>query len=257
MNLLFALLLAAPVKVAFVTQPGQTGTGVCSPKVTVELEDASGAPAAAAAPVQLSLSGPAAFFSTPDCTGNAIDPTLGFVIPAGATAASFYFLHPKPGALTLSVGSSLYPQVSQSWTVVAAPGFASGLGLMTSGPTTLDLGACSQMIQYVFHDFGGALVSTQRALSVLYQPPEFIEFYADASCKTRVLSADLPAGSPGGQVYLRGAIAGTFIVTATSAGLDQGSLQISISGGSHGCASADAGWAALGILPLLRRRRSR
>jgi hypothetical protein len=115
-------------------------------------------------------------------------------------------------------------------------------------------GACSEAVGYVFNDINGALVSAPRALTVIYQPSNFLEFYSDASCQSRVLSTDLPAGSPGGEIHVRGATAGVFTLRAISPGLNQGTFPVFVSQPDSGCASAGAGWAALGIVALIRRR---
>jgi len=258
MNLLFAFLLAAPTQLAFLTQPGQTGTGVCSPKVTVELEDAGGATAMAPAPVALTLTGPDAFFSAADCTGPIIDPNGGLIIPRGGSNAIFYFLHPHVGPLPLTVSGDPYAAVTQSWTVVAAPGVAMGLTFLGIGSVSIKQSACSEALSYVFHDINGALVTAPRALTVIYSPADYVEFYSDASCRSRrLLSADLPAGSSGSQVYVRAGLIGAYTVRAASPGLEPSTVQVLISGGPQGCASAHALWPALALLPLLRPRRSR
>jgi hypothetical protein len=258
MNLLFALLLAAPTKLAFVTGPGQTGTGVCSAKVTVELEDANNVTATAPAPVSLILSGPDGYYSAADCTGPIIDPNGGLTIPMGGSNASFYFLHPHVGSVPLAVSSDQYAAVTQSWAVVAAPGVAMGITWVSNLSVGVKQGDCSAPLSYVLHDINGALVTAPRTITVNYSPADFIEFYPDASCRThRLLSVDLPAGSSGSQISLRGSLIGAYTVRASSPGLEPAQVQVLIGGGSQGCASAQAFWPALALLPLLRRRRSR
>lgn len=257
MTLLFALLVAAPVQLGFATAPGQVGTGVCSAKITVETEDAGGAPTPTSQPVPLLLSGPAAFFLTPDCSGDAIDPNGGATIAGNSAQVSFYFLHPKPVTLTLTVESTPYPLVSQSWTVVAAPGVVSGLAFVDS-QASVQQRKCSPAFAYLLHDVNNAAAAAQRKITVIFQPTTFVEFFSDSACRSRVLSVELPVGSQGSQIYTSSGIAGTFPVQATSPGLDPGSLSLLVpAASSGGCATAGGAWGALGILSLMRRRRSR
>jgi hypothetical protein len=257
MTLLFALLVAAPVKLGFATASGQVGTGVCSAKITVETEDAGGAPTPTPQPVPLQLSGPAAFFLTPDCSGDLIDPNGGATIAGNSAQVSFYFLHPKPVTLTITVQSTPYPLVTQSWTVVAAPGVVSGLAFVDS-QASVQQGKCSPAFAYLLHDVNGAAAAAQRTIIVIFSPAGFVEFYSDSACANRVLSLELPVGSQGSQIYTRAAIAGAFPVQAFSPGLDPGSLSLQVpAASSGGCATAGGAFAALGILSLMRRRGSR
>jgi hypothetical protein len=254
--MILALLLAAVAKLGFASQPGQVGTGVCSPAVVIEGEDAAGAPAATVDPIPIIISGPAAIFPTSDCTGDPMALAGGLAIPSGGTNAKFYFLQPKPGSLALGASASQFSQVTQTWTVVAALGVANGISFIDK-QVTVALGACSAALPYFFHDVQGTAVAAPRVLNVIYQPAQYLEFYSDAGCATRILSTPIPSGGQGGQVYVKpGTVAGAFNLQATSPGFISDSTTLLVSDPKHGCASAGAGWAALAIL-LLPRRRSR
>lgn len=252
-----ALLLAAtPAKIAIrASTPLSVDTGACSGLVTIETQDSTGAAVPVSAATSIALSGAAGFFPASGCSADALDPSVDFVIPAGQSTASFHFVHPTAGNVTLSAtfGTST---VTQTWTVNSAPGSATRLRFTSPSPT-LAVGQCSPGLTFRFEDVTGQPVSPDRRIFVTLGPSGFVEIYADAGCRTqRLQGTDRAAGSPSETtIYVKPAVVGGD-VEASAPGLVTGTLPLTVTGsGGGGCTSAGVGELALLGLVALRRRR--
>lgn len=246
---------AAPTKVAFANAAGSIGTGVCSPRITVQLQDAAGTPTAAATSTTVALSGPAAVFASAACTGDPFDPALGLVIPPGQTQAQFSFVHPHAEQITLGAAADGFPAATQAWTLTAAAGVPAQL-VFTNAPVNVAQGACTPALNYVLEDSAGAAATATRQLTIGLGPSAYVEFYSDAACAQRVLGQTVQNGAAGGTVFVKADAAGTVLMQATSPGLDPATLKLNVAAASSGgCTTAGAVPALSLLLLCLRRRR--
>ena len=247
---------AAPTKIAFVSASFSVGTGQCSPEVTLQLQDASGAAASAPQNIAVAIAGPAGYFTAADCSGDPLTRTA-MAFAQGQSTLKFHFIHPRAGALNIVATSPSFTTVSQSVTVTLAAGVPAAFAF-TGGPVSLPVGTCTPAIPWVFKDAAGNPAAANRTMLVLYEPSSSVEFFSEASCSTAslVLSLQAAPGTTGGQVFAKSAVLGSVPFKITSPGLDFDQFSLSATGSTGGCTSVGAAWPAVaGLFFLLRRRR--
>ena len=113
----FAVAPGPPAALVFASAPVSAAAGTCSPPVSLELRDAQGhaAPAAAAVAVELQSApaGSLAFFGDASCAGAASAVTVA----PGASGATFRFLGAAAGPVAIRAVPAGLPSVEQAGTV--------------------------------------------------------------------------------------------------------------------------------------------
>src|SRR5206468_60982 len=95
--------------------------------------------------------------------------------------------------------------------------------VFTTTAQTLAAGACSAIATVQRRDqFGNAVTSDPTSVEQGEAPVTGFTFYSDPACGTPVASVTIGAGVSTGSFYFKGTSAGSFTVTAASAGLTSG-----------------------------------
>jgi hypothetical protein len=208
-------------RLAFVTAPQSVGAGNCSQGVLLELHDALGNPAPAAAATTVSLSSTATgvfgFYSDALCTA----PVAGVGVPAGGTSATFWFKGEKAEPVTVTASAPPLADATQVEQILSG-GSASQLVVTTPARTTT-AGGCSGAVTVEAQDAYGNPVASAGAtpLGVSALPASGVTFYAGAGCTSPVPPAalELAPGTSSTSLWLGGTAAGTFTLTVSATGL--------------------------------------
>ncbi len=219
---------AAPVQLVFTTAPQTRAAGACSSAATVEARDAYGnvAPVAAATAVALSAA-PGAGFQLFDAAGCGGAPVASVDLPAGASAATFWFRGTAAG--TVSVGATaagIAGAATQAETIVAA---APDRLVFTTSPQSLAAGTCSGAAMVEARDAYGnvAPVATPTSVALSASPPAGFAFFDAAGCGGAPAgSASVAAGASSATFWFRGTLAGPVTVTAAAAGIPTAATQL-------------------------------
>lgn len=222
----------AAASLAFTTTAQTVVAGTCSGVTTVQLRDAFGnaVKVGVDTPVQLSATPSAGFqfFTDAACTGTVV---TSATMPANTSNASFYFKGTAKGGATLgaSVGSSTG---SQGVTInAAAPAV-----LAFSQPTlTVAAGDCTQVTVQVTDTYGNpATYGTNQNVSLAANPAAGFTFATANACGTGVSQVQLPSGQSSVSFYVKGTAAGSVTVTASKAGLTDGTLAVTVNAAAPG-----------------------
>ncbi|MGC4119799.1 MAG: DUF2341 domain-containing protein [Myxococcales bacterium] len=206
-----------PTQLAIVTPPQAVLAGSCSELLVIEARDSFGNPAAGPSDLPLTVSAfPAGmvFFSDATCTTVLSD----LSIPAGQASTGLYFSSTQPGPVSVQAASTGLSPAAQDETIVAAPPSAL---LFTSPPLSLVAGACSAPVTVGLRDAWGnpsaSLSDTGIALAAA--PSAGFQFFSDPGCASPTTVVTAAAGTSSATFYFRAAQAGSFVVSASSAGL--------------------------------------
>ncbi|HYV47866.1 MAG TPA: PKD domain-containing protein, partial [Myxococcaceae bacterium] len=212
---------AAPGKLAFTTPPQVLTAGTCSAIATVETQDAFGnrTNVTAATLVTLASSSPTTtFYFDSSCTAA----VTSVNVPAGSSAASFYFIDTTAGTATVTVSGSGLTSATQLETFNAGAPVKLGFG---NPPRTVAAGACSAAIIVQSQDASGnaASVATSKAVALASSSPAGT-FYADSACALAPISGvTIAGGSSSATAYYRDTQVGSPAVTVTAATLGSAS----------------------------------
>lgn len=219
------LVLLAPLPPTTVT------SGACSAQVRVQLQDALGNPVNVSADTQVNLGTAPAdgfqFFTDSACTGSAV---TAATMTAGQSVASFYFKGVRAGSATLSasIGST---SVSHTATINAG---APAALLFPQSPLTLAAGVCTPVTLEVKDAAGNAATSgAGRNVSLsATTSPGGVTIASNATCTTTATQVNVPAGQSSATFYVSGQAQGSVTVTATAAGLSNGTLAVTVNPGA-------------------------
>lgn len=221
---------SAATAMVFASAPQNVVEGVCSGPAMVELNDAHGNIAPAAAPTTLSLSAtPAsgfAFYIDPSCAAGTTTVALG----TGESSTTFYFSSTTVGDVTLNAaGTGLL--ASQTETIRTAVGPRS-LGLPVA-PTPITAGVCSSVATVETLDASGAPITVTNPVQVLLSaaPAAGFGFYADPACGTAVSNLIITTGTSSTDFYYKGTIAGSTTASVSANGLTGASVSTTIVAG--------------------------
>ncbi|MGI5863321.1 MAG: hypothetical protein ACOX6T_14870, partial [Myxococcales bacterium] len=207
---------AAAERLVFLTAAQTKIAGECSDEARLEIRDAFGNPAPAAAVTTIALgaspAGGLELFAGPGCAAAAGSLTVA----AGEARASFSFKGTAEGTYTVTA-SSLGLQAAQQTETILPP-LPDRLAFVTA-PQTLIAGRCSAAITVEARDPNGVPrdvgADTPVALS---SAGAGIAFFRDAACSAPATSVQLASGSSRATFYLRGTVAGEQSITASVGG---------------------------------------
>ncbi len=208
---------AAASTFAFATPPRTAVAGACSAALTVQTRDGLGNPSAPGAPLSADLAAAPAtglsFYSDAACA----QPLATLDFAAGVSTATLYFRSTRAGTPVLTVSATGYAAGTQQQTVT--PAAAVRLAFSTA-PQTLTAGACSQVATVQLEDtYGNAAPSPAAAtVALAASPAAGFAFYADAACATQLTGRALAAGSSAVSFHFKGTVAGSPLLTASTAG---------------------------------------
>lgn len=211
----------APAALKFYSLPQTVAVGACSGPTTVGLVDASGnrTVAAASTPVAFQTSAGMALYSDSACTVQVTASTIA--AGSGSTTVSFKAFN--VGTYTITASSPGLTSDSQAETVQnPQPGPPAALKF-TSAPQTVVAGACSGPTRVGLVDASGNNTVAATSTPVAFQTAAGMALYIDVTCSVPVNTATIAAGSSSTTVYFTAYPAGTYTITASSAGLTSAS----------------------------------
>lgn len=211
----------------FVTPARATAAGQCSAAVTIEVQDAAGAPApvAAALTLELTATPPSGLelFSDAACTVAVAAP----MVPQGSSAATLYLRGARAGTARLNAAAPGLGGATQACTIT--PGPATTLVFATP-PPTVTAGACSATLTLAVRDaFGNdAPGAAPRAIALAASPGVGFTFFDGPGCGAAATQVTVPAGSARVDLSVQGTTAGLETVTARAPGLPDATQQVRV-----------------------------
>ncbi len=215
-----------PSVLVFTTGPQTLVAGACSAVTTVQLQDGFGNPAKVTSATAVNLSSSAstgfAFFASAGCSGG---PVTGVNMPAGTSDASFYFQGTSSGTVTLtaSVGA-----ITKTQSETINPGSPT-VQVLSTASQTVTAGTCMQINLQVRDNNGNASpVSGNQTASLSANPTTGFTFYSNSGCSTSTTSVTVSSGQSSASFYAKPTKAGSVTVTATTTGLTDGTLSLTV-----------------------------
>ena len=203
-------------KLVFTTAtPFATLTGLCSPQVSVQIQNGNGTAASLSGPTILTLSsssGGGAFFSDAGC--GTVIPGNTLTIGAGSSTASFFYKDTAIGSPVITVASTGLTSVTQTEAITSLR--------FGSGAFSVSTGACSSAIslQSANAASSGPTSLTQATIINLSSSSAGGKFYSDAGCATQITSTIIgpafDAGHDSPNFFYKDTTAGTPTLTASA-----------------------------------------
>jgi len=219
----------AAAALAFTTGPQSVPAGGCSGAVTVERRDSLGnAVIAGSNTVSLTevpVTAAFLFYSESTCTTTATSVTIG----AGASTANFWFKSTLAGSFTVTAAAAGLTSANQVETITAA---AASAIFFTTAPQTVAAGSCNQATVERRDQYGNPVTTASATVTLTVVPLTGFGFYSNATCTTASSSFSIGAGASTGSFFWKGNAAGSFNVTASSAGLTSASQTEIINAGA-------------------------
>jgi hypothetical protein len=226
-----SVLPGAGSRLAFRTSLATTVTsGVCSPVVQVQLQDAQGNAVNVTATTQVALSSSPTdgfqFFTDAACTAPAVTATT---IALGQSIASFYFKGGRAGSATLSASMG---SVSVSHTATINSGAPAAL-LFPQSPLTLASGVCTPVTLEVKDSAGNpATRATNRTVGLTASAPPGITLASNDTCTNTTNQVVVSANQSSATFYVSGQGQGSVTVTASASGLTPAELSVTVTPGT-------------------------
>lgn len=112
--------------------------------------------------------------------------------------------------------------------------FGPPAAVAVSLPNPLTAGTCTGGAMVTLKDAAGAnsRLGTDTSVSLQVTPGNTISFYSDAACATSVTSVTIPANTSSATFFVQGQLVGSATVTASAAGLTQGTQAASVNPGA-------------------------
>lgn len=213
--------LLAAERLAFSSAAQFVRAGDCSGQTTIQLLDQNNNPLVLGTATAVTLTANPAtgttFYAGP-CGGSVAINSI--TIPAGGSAASFYFKSTRAGMLQLEGTAAPYVSALQTQTISPQP--PASIAFLTAGQET-HAGKCSKAITLGLRDVYGNDTQTAAArnLSLTVAPNNAYDLFSDELCANALAGGTLtiPAQASSANVYYRGTKPGMGTLTATSSGL--------------------------------------
>jgi len=208
------IVAGAPAKLAFTTPARSAVAAVCSPAVTVTVQDASDNASPVPMPLSVTLAvGALQLFSDATCMTAA----TGLTIATGQTSGTFYFRSNAAAAYPMTASAGGLTDAVQTATVTPAP--ADRLAFVTP-PRTASAGACSAVVTIARRDpFGNDSPGAAATVALAAMPAAGFTFYSDPGCTMSTTTAGLANGAAQASFYFIGTVAAAETLTVTSAPL--------------------------------------
>jgi large repetitive protein len=178
-------------KLAFSTNAFATLIGLCSPQISVQLQNGNGSAATLATPTTLNLSsnsGGGAFFSDAACT----TPATTALIAANASTGSFFYKDTVIGSpvITVAATGSTSIQQTEEFTNLR----------FNTGTFSVQTNACSSAISLQSADAqtGSPTSLTQATTITLSSSSATGKFYSNAACTTQIVTTLISPAIDGG-----------------------------------------------------------
>ena len=178
-------------KLAFSTNAFATLIGLCSPQVSVQLQNGNGSAATLATQTTLNLSnnsGGGAFFSDADCTS----PATTAIIAANASTGSFFYKDSVIGSPVITVAATGFTSIQQTEEFTNLR--------FNTGSFSVQTNACSSPISLQSADAqtGSPTSLTQATTIALSSSSATGKFYSNAACTTQITTTLISPAIDGG-----------------------------------------------------------
>ncbi len=205
------------------TGPSSIFVGACSSTITVSYQSSLNIPVMALADKSIIISGTGKGVAYLD--SNCITPATTFTLPAGTDSKNLYFKNLNKESHILSVSSAGVISARLNVEITAAP----VNGFTLTGPSPLKINSCSPAYTLsAVDEFGnGTAVSTNTLVNLTAGVAGAI--YSDPSCANPTNSLTIASGMTSTQFYFKGSKETSFILLASSVGLDSAFLPVTVS----------------------------
>lgn len=205
-------------QIAFATAQTSLMVATCSSAIAIETRDQFGNASNTTALRTINLTNPSgvalSFYSDAGCT----TPITSIDIGAGTNTQSFYVQGPAVGTAGLTASTAGLSSISRNYVIIAAP--PSKLTFSTA-PQTIPAGSCSGITTIRADDASNNVSAVAADTTVTLTGPPAV-FYSDASCTTTITSITIPGGTSSASFYFISNTSGTLGLTASAAGLTDG-----------------------------------